>query len=111
MDRRRGVLSSMHLPRCVTKEHGMRRVVPTMNGGEERSHVVKAAAVCVARRPPFGKEEPSVSPKNKRSGGKIALKGLVPSEEDHSKSISVSILKAPQAPPMAPLPPRIGKNQ
>ena len=31
-------------------------------GGEDRSQVVKAAALCVTRRPPLGKLEPSVSP-------------------------------------------------
>jgi len=31
-------------------------------GGEDRSQVVKAAAECVTRSPPLGKEEPSVSP-------------------------------------------------
>ena len=33
-----------------------------MKGGEPRSHVVKAAAWWVTRMPPFGNDEPSVSP-------------------------------------------------
>lgn len=41
-------------------------------GGEARSQVVKAAAECVTRRPPLGKDEPSVSPWKRRSCGKHA---------------------------------------
>merc|ERR1719331_2582702 len=111
MERNNGVLSSIHLPRCVTNEHGMRRVVPTMKGGAERSHTVKAAAVCVARRPPLGKDDPSVSPWKRRSYGNVAKAGLLASFELKSKSTRVSIFKAPKAPPTAPLPPRDGKNQ
>merc|ERR1719331_2098058 len=86
MERNNGVLSSIHFPRCVTNEHGMRSVVPTMKGGDERSHTVKAAAVCVARRPPLGKDDPSVSPWNKRSYGKTACIGLLGCLEEKSRS-------------------------
>ena len=41
-------------------------------GGEDRSQVVKAAAECVTRSPPLGKEEPSVSLWNRRSEGSVA---------------------------------------
>jgi len=111
VDLSNGVLSSMAAPRCVTKAHGMRKTLSDTKQGDERSHVVKAAAVCVARKPPFGKEEPSVSPTKSRSNGSTALKGFVASPEDQSKSIRVSIFRAPIAPPGAPPPPRIGKNQ
>mmetsp|Transcript_3958 Transcript_3958/g.6474 ORF Transcript_3958/g.6474 Transcript_3958/m.6474 type:complete len:210 (-) Transcript_3958:22-651(-) len=110
-ERSNGVLSSMHFPKCVTKLQGMRKTLSQTNMGEDLSQVVNAAAVCVARKPPFGKEEPSVSPKNMRSYGRVALKGFEASCDDHSRSINVSILKAPQTPPTAPPPPRIGKNQ
>merc|ERR1719204_2543005 len=93
-ERNNGVLSSMHAPRCVTKAHGIRSTLSITKQGEERSQVVKAAAVCVARKPPFGKEEPSVSPKKRRSCGNEALKGFVASAEDHSRSMRVSILNA-----------------
>mmetsp|Transcript_40928 Transcript_40928/g.96125 ORF Transcript_40928/g.96125 Transcript_40928/m.96125 type:complete len:217 (-) Transcript_40928:92-742(-) len=111
LDRNKGVLSSMAAPRWVTKAHGIRRTPSKTKQGEDLSHEVNAAAVWVARKPPLGKEEPSVSPKKRRSYGNTALKGLVASVEDHSRSMSVSILKAPTAPPGAPPPPRIGKNQ
>jgi hypothetical protein len=83
-DLSRGVLSSMQAPRCVTKEQGTRSTLSRMKQGEERSQVVKAAAVCVARRPPFGKDEPSVSPKKRRSYGRVATMGLFASSEDQS---------------------------
>jgi len=43
-----------------------------MTTGLDLSQVVKAAAVWVERRPPLGKLEPSVSPTNSLSGGKVA---------------------------------------
>mmetsp|Transcript_5833 Transcript_5833/g.13347 ORF Transcript_5833/g.13347 Transcript_5833/m.13347 type:complete len:253 (+) Transcript_5833:169-927(+) len=111
IERRRGVFSSMLLPKCVRNEHGIRSVVPAMNGGDVRSHTVKAAAECVTRRPPLGKEEPSVSPWNRRSVGSTGKKGLFALFDPKSMSIRVSIFRAPTAPPTAPLPPRHGKNQ
>ena len=111
IDRKRGVFSSMHFPKCVTKAHGMYRQASITNGGEERSQVVKAAAEWVTRRPPFGKEEPSVSPWKRRSAGKQAFMGLVMYLEPNSRSMRVSFLKAPSMPPTAPPPPRRGKNQ
>ena len=42
--------------------HGMYKHLSMTKGGEARSQVVKAAAEWVTRKPPLGKEEPSVSP-------------------------------------------------
>ena len=55
------------------KAQGMYSVLLRTNGGEALSQVVNAAAECVTRRPPFGNEEPSVSPWKSRSAGKQAL--------------------------------------
>ena len=72
---------------------------------------MKAAAVCVARKPPFGNEDPSVSPVYNRPEGKSVLKGLFAASDDQSRSMKASHFNAPSMPPVAPEPPRMGKNQ
>mmetsp|Transcript_58159 Transcript_58159/g.138450 ORF Transcript_58159/g.138450 Transcript_58159/m.138450 type:complete len:217 (+) Transcript_58159:731-1381(+) len=111
MDLSSGVFSSMHLPKWVTKAQGMYKHLSMTKGGDARSQVVKAAAECVTRSPPLGKEDPSVSPWKRRSWGRQAFIGLVTNGDPNSRSMRVSFLKAPSMPPTAPPPPRSGKNQ
>ena len=59
-------------PKWVTKAQGMYRVLFNTKGAEVLSQVVKAAAECVTRKPPLGKEDPSVSPWKSLSAGRHA---------------------------------------
>mmetsp|Transcript_1727 Transcript_1727/g.4399 ORF Transcript_1727/g.4399 Transcript_1727/m.4399 type:complete len:209 (+) Transcript_1727:380-1006(+) len=103
IERSSGVFSSRAIPFHATKHDGMYIVSPRTNGGDFMSHELKAAAVCVWRRPPLGNDEPSVS----------AMKSLVPSKsffigrqsdgDEKSRSMKPSCFWAHV--------PRIGANQ
>merc|ERR1740122_157918 len=79
--------------------------------GEDRSHEVNVAALCVSRKPPLGNEDPSVSLEKRRSTGKACSNGLIAASEFHTKSKNASSFKPLLVPPMAPPPMRRGKNQ
>ena len=65
-------LGKSKFPKWVTKAQGMYRVLFNTKGAEVLSQVVKAAAEWVTRKPPLGKEDPSVSPWKSLSAGRHA---------------------------------------
>ena len=70
--KKRSDLGNFKGPKWVTKAQGMYRVLFNTKGAEVLSQVVKAAAECVTRKPPLGKEDPSVSPWKSLSAGRQA---------------------------------------